>query len=33
LLKKIGVGRIFTPGSSLDEIPVWLAKEICNDRH
>ena len=33
LLKNLGVGRIFTPGSSLDEIPVWLAKEISNDRN
>ena len=28
LLKEIGVGRIFTPGSSLDEIPIWLRQEL-----
>lgn len=32
LLKKLGIGRIFTPGSSLDEIPIWLRKEISDDR-
>jgi hypothetical protein len=32
LLQNLGVGRIFTPGSSLDEIPIWLTKEISNDR-
>jgi methylmalonyl-CoA mutase C-terminal domain/subunit len=32
LLKGLGVGRIFTPGSSLDEIPIWLRKEISDDR-
>jgi methylmalonyl-CoA mutase C-terminal domain/subunit len=31
LLKELGVGRIFTPGSSLDEIPIWLRKEISDD--
>jgi methylmalonyl-CoA mutase C-terminal domain/subunit len=24
LLRDMGVRRIFTPGSSLDEIPLWL---------
>jgi methylmalonyl-CoA mutase C-terminal domain/subunit len=28
LLQEIGVKRIFTPGSSLDEIPVWLRQEL-----
>jgi methylmalonyl-CoA mutase C-terminal domain/subunit len=28
LLKEIGVGRIFTPGSSLNEIPIWLRQEL-----
>ena len=32
LLKGLGVGRIFTPGSSLDEIPIWLRKEISDER-
>ncbi len=30
LLHEIGVGRIFTPGSSLDEIPIWLRDEVTN---
>ena len=30
LLHEIGVGRIFTPGSSLDEIPIWLREEVSN---
>lgn len=29
ILYEIGVGRIFTPGSSLDEIPVWLRGELA----
>jgi methylmalonyl-CoA mutase C-terminal domain/subunit len=29
LLREIGVGRIFTPGSSLDEIPLWLKDELA----
>ena len=29
VLYEIGVGRIFTPGSSLDEIPVWLRGELA----
>jgi methylmalonyl-CoA mutase C-terminal domain/subunit len=31
VLKEIGVRRIFTPGSSLDEIPTWLKREISSD--
>jgi methylmalonyl-CoA mutase C-terminal domain/subunit len=31
LLREIGVGRIFTPGSSLDEIPLWLSNQIANE--
>lgn len=31
LLHELGVGRIFTPGSSLDEIPRWLRKELSRD--
>ena len=31
LLHELGVGRIFTPGSSLDEIPRWLRKELASD--
>lgn len=31
ILHKLGVGRIFTPGSSLDEIPIWLREEVTND--
>jgi len=31
LLHELGVGRIFTPGSSLDEIPRWLRKELDRD--
>ena len=30
-LQEIGVRRIFTPGSSLDEMPRWLRSEIQND--
>ena len=33
LLHEIGVGRIFTPGSSLDEIPIWLREKITNGGH
>jgi methylmalonyl-CoA mutase C-terminal domain/subunit len=33
LLHEIGVGRIFTPGSSLDEIPIWLRDEVNNGEH
>jgi methylmalonyl-CoA mutase C-terminal domain/subunit len=33
LLHEIGVGRIFTPGSSLDEIPIWLREEVNNGEH
>jgi methylmalonyl-CoA mutase C-terminal domain/subunit len=33
LLHEIGVGRIFTPGSSLDEIPIWLREEVNNGKH
>jgi len=32
-LRKMGVGRIFTPGSSLDEIPVWLREELASEGH
>jgi methylmalonyl-CoA mutase C-terminal domain/subunit len=28
LLREMGIGRIFTPGSSLDEIPTWLRGEL-----
>lgn len=28
LLCEMGVSRIFTPGSSLDEIPQWLREEL-----
>lgn len=28
LLLEMGVSRIFTPGSSLDEIPLWLGKKL-----
>lgn len=28
LLHEMGVGRIFTPGSSLDEIPTWLREKL-----
>lgn len=28
LLNEMGVSRIFTPGSSLDEIPRWLLSEL-----
>ena len=31
LLHELGVGRIFTPGTSLDEIPRWLRKELASD--
>jgi methylmalonyl-CoA mutase C-terminal domain/subunit len=31
LLREMGVGRIFTPGSSLDEIPLWLSEELANE--
>ena len=30
LLREMGVGRIFTPGSSLDEIPLWLKDELAD---
>ena len=30
-LQEVGVRRIFTPGSSLDEISSWLRSEIQND--
>ena len=33
LLHKMGVGRIFTPGSSLDEIPLWLEEELADEGH
>ena len=33
LLHEMGVGRIFTPGSSLDEIPLWLRKELAGEKH
>ncbi len=33
LLHEIGVGRIFTPGSRLDEIPIWLREKITNGGH
>ena len=33
LLHEIGVGRIFTPGSSLDEIPIWLREEVTNGEY
>jgi methylmalonyl-CoA mutase C-terminal domain/subunit len=28
-LRKLGVRRIFAPGSSLDEIPTWLQAELA----
>jgi methylmalonyl-CoA mutase C-terminal domain/subunit len=28
LLLEMGIGRIFTPGSSLDEIPTWLREKL-----
>jgi methylmalonyl-CoA mutase C-terminal domain/subunit len=28
LLREMGVSRIFTPGSSLDEIPQWLRENV-----
>jgi methylmalonyl-CoA mutase C-terminal domain/subunit len=28
LLREMGIGRIFTPGSSLDEIPLWLREKL-----
>ena len=28
LLRQMGTSRIFTPGSSLDEIPLWLREEL-----
>lgn len=28
LLREMGISRIFTPGSSLDEIPAWLREEL-----
>lgn len=31
LLHEMGVGRIFTPGSSLDEIPLWLKEELAGE--
>jgi methylmalonyl-CoA mutase C-terminal domain/subunit len=33
LLREMGVGRIFTPGSSLDEIPLWLKDELADGTH
>ena len=33
LLREMGVGRIFTPGSSLDEIPLWLKDELTDGTH
>jgi methylmalonyl-CoA mutase, C-terminal domain len=30
LLREMGVRRIFTPGSSLDEIPLWLKDELAD---
>jgi methylmalonyl-CoA mutase C-terminal domain/subunit len=33
LLREMGVGRIFTPGSSLDEIPLWLKDQLENQGH
>jgi len=33
LLREMGVGRIFTPGSSLDEIPLWLKDELADGAH
>jgi methylmalonyl-CoA mutase C-terminal domain/subunit len=32
-LREMGVGRIFTPGSSLDEIPLWLKAELAGEGH
>ena len=31
LLHEMGVGRIFTSGSSLDEIPLWLKEELAGE--
>lgn len=28
LLHEMGISRIFTPGSSLDEIPLWLREKL-----
>jgi methylmalonyl-CoA mutase C-terminal domain/subunit len=28
LLREMGISRIFTPGSSLDEIPLWLREKL-----
>ena len=28
LLREMGIGRIFTPGSSLNEISLWLREEL-----
>lgn len=28
LLREMGIERIFTPGSSLDEIPLWLREKL-----
>jgi methylmalonyl-CoA mutase C-terminal domain/subunit len=28
LLREMGIGRIFTAGSSLDEIPIWLREKL-----
>lgn len=28
LLSEMGISRIFTPGSSLDEIPLWLREKL-----
>jgi methylmalonyl-CoA mutase C-terminal domain/subunit len=33
LLRKMGVGRIFTPGSSLDEISLWLKDQLTGGAH
>ena len=30
ILHQLGVGRIFTPGSSLDEIPNWLREAVAD---
>ena len=30
ILHQLGVGRIFTPGSSIDEIPNWLREAVTD---